>query len=192
MDVTRLQVKVYAAGAAPPFESFVPVFHDWIKHRALRETLVDVASYAHVARGPGVLLVGHAGDYYVEDTDGRVGLCYSRKREPPPPAERLTDAFRRAIHAAILLEKDARLAAGGLRFSGRELLLRLNDRLAAPDAAAAAARRPEIDALAARLLGPGAEVAPAGAPKQQPSFRIVGAADAPLPSLLERLGGPPA
>jgi hypothetical protein len=191
-DAHKLQVKVFAAGEAPRLDlaPFILVFHDWIKHHRLPELLIDVANYAHVPRGPGVALIGHQGDYYIDEADGRPGLLYSRKREPPPPAERLTDAFRRALNAAVLLEGEARV--GGLRFRGDELLFRINDRLLAPPGQATfAALRPELDAVATRLFaGAPHELAPVGTAKELFTVRLTSSAKADARTLLDRLGGP--
>jgi hypothetical protein len=193
LEAHKLQVKVFTAGEASKLdlEPFIPVFHDWIKHHRLPELLIDVASYAHVPRGPGVALIGHQSDYYIDEADGRPGLLYSRKREPPPPADRLADAFRRALHAAVLLEGESALG-GKLRFRGDELLFRINDRLLAPAGEATfTALRPGLDALATRLFG-GApyQLAAVGTPKELFTVRLTTAAPADPRTLLERLGGP--
>src|SRR5215470_2549285 len=135
MDAHKLQLKIFAtpdSARAVSLEAFIPVFHRWIKERLLPELVIDVANYAHVPQGPGVVLIGHGSDYFIDHGEGRMGLLYNRKRMAPAPDARLHDAFRRAIHAALLLEKDAALA-GKLRFGTKEWLLRINDRLAAPN-----------------------------------------------------------
>ena len=192
MKAHKLQVKLFVAGAEKPaLEGFIPVFHDWIKHHRLPELLIDVANYAHVPKGPGVALIGNDGDYFIDDTDGRAGLLYSRKREAPPPEARVSDAFRRVIHAALLLEKE-KAFGGELRFRADELLFRINDRLAAPSGEATFAEvRPELDALCAKLFaGASYKLALAGGPKQLFSVRITSDGKADLPTLLARLGGP--
>ena len=187
MKALKLQVKVFCDGAAPPAEKFIPVFHDWIKHHKLPELLIDVANYAHVPKGPGVALIGHEADYFIDDTDGRPGLLYSRKRGTVAPGERLGDAFRRTLHAALMLEKTFE---GQLKFRTDELLFRINDRLAAPSTEATfTALRPELDAFATKLLG-AHKLALAGGPKQLFAVKIVGEAKSDLPTLLGRLGGP--
>lgn len=191
MDAQKLQVKVFAeATAMPPVEAFIPVFHDWIKHKRLDELLIDVANYAHVPKGPGVALIGHECDYYVDQAQGRPGLLHSRKREAPPAASRLADAFRRALNACVMLEKDAAFA-GKLRFRTDELLFRINDRLAAPNTEATfAALRAELDALCGRLFGQsGYKLSLAGAPRDLFSLRIATDGKTPLAALLTRLGG---
>jgi hypothetical protein len=189
VNASKLQVKLFFDGARPPLEKFIPAFHDWIKHHKLPELLIDVANYAHVPKGPGVALIGNDGDYYVDDTDGRPGLLYSRKREVPPEAERLTDAFRRVLHAALLLNKSFE---GKLRFRTDELLFRINDRLLAPSTEATfASVRPELDAFCSRLFaGGGPQLALAGGPKQLFAVKITSDGKADLETLLSRIGGP--
>jgi hypothetical protein len=193
-DAHKLQVKVFTAGGASKLElaPFIPVFHDWIKHHRLPELLIDVANYAHVPRGPGVALIGHQGDYYIDEAEGRPGLLYGRKRQagPDQPDERLVDAFRRALQAAVLLEGDSGLA--GLRFRGDELLFRVNDRLLAPPGEDTfAAFRPALDALCSRLFaGAPHQLTLVGGPKELFSVRITSPGASDARTLLDRLGGP--
>jgi|tagenome__1003787_1003787.scaffolds.fasta_scaffold20347017_2 hypothetical protein len=198
LDATKLQVKLFAdmgtLGGSPPrklaLEPFIPVFHDWIKNHRLPELLIDVANYAHVPKGPGVVLIGHQGDYYIDEQDGRPGLLYSRKRQAPIAEERLADVFRRALHAALLLEGEKTV---DLRFRTDELLFRINDRLLAPPGEETfAAWRPSLDALAARLhAGAPSKLALVGGPKELFSVRLTTDGKADLRTLLDRLGGPP-
>jgi hypothetical protein len=190
-DAHKLQVKLFldrplAAGIEP----FIAVFHAWIKHRRLPELLIDVANYAHVPKGPGVALIGNDGDYFIDETDGRAGLLYSRKREAPPPGERLRDAFRRAINAALLLEQEQ--SVGPLRFRSDELLFRINDRLLAPsNEGTFAALRPALDAFCTELFaGAGHQLSLASTPKQLFAVKITTEGKVDLPALLGRLGGP--
>jgi hypothetical protein len=192
MQAHKLQLKIFAEGAhdVTP-ESFIPVLHGWIKKHVLPELMIDVANYAHVPKGPGVVLIGHACDYFIDEGQGRLGLLHSRKRSAPEPAERLADAFRRTLHAAALLEADPALA-GKLHFRTSELLFRINDRLAAPHTEATfAAVKPELDALCAKLFAGPFELAPAGDRKDLFGVKIVSPTKADLATLLARLGGPP-
>jgi hypothetical protein len=185
----KLQVKVFVAGPAGKLalEPFIPVFHDWIKHHRLTELLIDVANYAHVPRGPGVALIGHQADYYIDEAEGRPGLLYSRKRQPPPDADRLPDAFRRALGAAVMLENEKALA--GLRFRGDEILFRINDRLLAPPGEATfAAWRPALDAACTRMFaGAPYKLALVGGPRELFSVRITADGQPDARTLLERL-----
>ena len=202
IDTSKLQLKLFAEpGAHAEPEAFIPVFHRWIKEHVLAELMIDVANYAHVPKGPGVVLIGHTGDYFIDEAEGRFGLLYSRKRGPAGASlgARLEDLFRRALHAAVLLEKEPALA-GKLRFSSRELLFRINDRLAAPATDATfAAVKPELEAIVRRLSDGPFELTRVGDAKSLFGVKIVlGAAGkgnddgtGSLPAWLGRLGGPP-
>jgi hypothetical protein len=192
LDAYKLQVKLFVAGSASELAlaQFIPVFHDWIKHHRLPEPLIDVANYAHVPRGPGVALIGHQADYFIDEADARPGLLYSRKREPPAPAERLPDAFRRVLHAAVMLENDPSLS--GMRFRTDELFFRINDRLLAPPGEATfTTLRPALDGLCARLFaGAPYQLSLTGGPRELFSVLITSSAPADTRTLLDRLGGP--
>ncbi|HET6282802.1 MAG TPA: hypothetical protein VFH73_17695 [Polyangia bacterium] len=195
MDAHKLQLKIFAepaAGAELTLEPFIGIFHRWIKQRLLPELVIDVANYAHVPDGPGVVLIGHGSDYFIDRLDGRLGLLSSRKRAGLAPADRLTDLARRTFHAAALLEREPSLT-GKLRFRPGELLFRLNDRLAAANTDAAfAALKPEIEALAKLLYAGPFEITRVGGRKDLLSLRITSNAAVSLATLLERAGGPPA
>jgi hypothetical protein len=194
MDAQRLQLKIFVApGSARSVEpeAVIPVFHRWIKEHRLPELVIDVASYVHVPEGPGVVLIGHGSDYFMDQGEGRLGLMHSRKRAGPPPADRLTDLARRTLHAAALLERDPALS-GALHFATNELLFRINDRLAGPNSdATLAAVKPELEALARQIFAAPFDLARTGSPKDLFSVRLTSPASAPLATLLERAGGAP-
>src|SRR6188768_4157240 len=97
----RLQLKLYLASSEHfELEALIPVFHRFIRDSVLKELLIDVVDYSHVPDGPGVVLIGHAADYYFGALDGALGLVYSRKRAAPPPEQRLEDALRHLVNAA--------------------------------------------------------------------------------------------
>ena len=187
----RLQVKIFIHGSAPPLEPFIPVFHQWIKQKRFPELLIDVANYAHVPKGPGVGLVGHESEYFIDQGEGRAGLLYTRKRDGSANGDGLGRAFRRALHAAILLEREEAFA-GTLRFGSNELQLCVADRLRAPSSPATfAALRPELDAFCSKLFGSGGyQLTLASTPRQLFTVAIGAEGDASLAELLERLGGP--
>ncbi len=195
MEPQKLQIKLYtdrATGISP--ESFVLVFHNWIKKKLLPELMIDVANYAHVPKGPGVALIGHGNDYFIDEGEGRLGLLYSRKRGAPEPGQRVADAFRRTLHAASLIENDASLAAGGakVRFRTDEVQLRINDRLGAPnDDATFAALKPELDGFCGDLFGAPCDITRAGNAKSLFTVNIATGAKTDVATLLGRLGGAP-
>lgn len=198
MNASKLQLKLFAdQGGDLPLETFIPVLHRWIKEHVLPELSIDVANYAHVPDGPGVVLIGDTNDYFLDQSlashsGPQLGLLVSRKRHAPAADQRLSDLFRRAIHAAALLEREPALS-GRLSFRTDEWVFRINDRLAAPNTAeTVAALRPELEAFAAQLFtGATVTVAPTGDPRQLTTLRMTVTPAPALPALLERLGGPP-
>lgn len=125
----KVQVKLYAQEAKDAsLDSYIPAFHRFIQQSSLDELLIDVTDYGHVPHGPGVLLVGHGSDYYLDESEGRPGLLYARKRDLPPGANLVEDALRRALRAAELLDADTKITGPRL-FGTDELLFRFPDRL---------------------------------------------------------------
>jgi hypothetical protein len=194
MDAQKLQLKIFVdadLARAVELDAFVPVFHRWVKDRVLPELVIDVANYAHVPEGPGVVLIGHGSDYFMDQGEGRLGLLHNRKRAGPPPADRLSDLARRTLHAASLLERDASMSEK-LRFATGELVFRINDRLAAPNGDTTfAAVRPELETLARRIFAGPFELTRTGGPKELFTVRMKSITHASLATLLDRAGGPP-
>ena len=114
-------------------EPLIPVFHDWIRDQVGEGLLLDIADYRHVDAGPGVVLIGHEGNYSVDNTDNRLGVRYNRKAAlEGSNQDRLKQAARAALTACQRLEADPRLG-GRLRFNGQEIEIFINDRLLAPN-----------------------------------------------------------
>jgi hypothetical protein len=117
-------------------EPLIPVFHSWIENQNGDELLIDVADYMHVPAGPGVVLIGHEGNYSVDNTDDRLGVRYNRKAELNGGNQNaLAQAARSALTACQRLESEPRLG-GKFRFNGQDIEIFVNDRLIAPNDAA--------------------------------------------------------
>jgi hypothetical protein len=117
-------------------EPLIPVFHSWIENQNGDELLIDVADYSHVPAGPGIVLIGHKGNYSVDNTGNRLGVRYNRKAAiEGSNQERLTQATMAALKACQRLEEEPRLG-GKIRFAGRDIEIFVNDRLLAPNTAA--------------------------------------------------------
>jgi hypothetical protein len=136
-----------------PLEPLIPIFLDWIQDPFPGELLLDIADYHHVPAGPGVVLIGHEGDYGVDNTDNRLGVRYNRKAAfDGGNQDRLKQAARAALTACHRLETDSRLG-GKLRFHGQEIEIFINDRLLAPNSdATRAAADPDFRAFANKLF----------------------------------------
>jgi hypothetical protein len=126
----RVAVSMPLAESSVDPETFVPMFHDWIRRGAVEGTLIDVARYGHVHHGPGIMLIGHEGDYSIDQADGRLALRYTVKRDNDgAPYDVVERALRRLSLAA-----DA-LAAAGTSVDTATVTVRIYDRLRAPNTA---------------------------------------------------------
>lgn len=128
MSLQRVWAAVPFADTATSPESFIPVFHDWIQRDAVEGLLIDVARYGHVHQGPGVMLVGHEGDYSVDMAGGRPSLRYTLKRDAEgSPSELVALAVRRLAGAC------AEVAGTGASLVAGEMVVTVADRLHAPN-----------------------------------------------------------
>jgi hypothetical protein len=133
MEAHKINIKFYLEdGMDTDPQTWFETFNTWIPDTP-DEVLVDVADYSHVHNGPVTLLVGHDANYSIDNTDGRCGLLYDRKRPlEGSPAQQIGAALIRAVAACQRIEGEPALR-GSVRFQGGEFLLVLNDRLLAPN-----------------------------------------------------------
>jgi hypothetical protein len=114
-------------------EPLIPVFHSWIENQNGDELLIDVADYTHVPAGPGIVLIGHEGNYSVDNTGNRLGVRYNRKAVfDGGNQDCLAQAARSALTACRRLEEEPRLEKKFL-FNGQDIEIFVNDRLVAPN-----------------------------------------------------------
>src|SRR5688572_2678386 len=158
MDSHKLCFKLFLENpGAIHGEALVPVFHQWIQTRAMPEhLLIDVADYAHVHHGPGVLLISHEANFGLDSADGLTGLLYQRKQPflgTTTFAERLSAAFRYTLLAAAKLEGEGAFSPAP-RFKTDAMEFRIADRLHAPNTADTfAGVKLELEAFFLRRLG---------------------------------------
>jgi len=186
MQASKFQVKLYARAGEIELHKLVPVFHDWIRVKKIPdELLIDVADYAHVPQGPGVVLIGHQSDYYLDVADDRPGLLYSRKRGFEGGFEEsIEDAFRRALGACRLLEEESRL---DFEFATDELLFRVPDRLSAPNENATYELfKPVLEKVASAFFGSTPTMERLGTAREPFSVQIRTGADATVADALAR------
>ncbi|HVJ17125.1 MAG TPA: hypothetical protein VM686_16910 [Polyangiaceae bacterium] len=184
MQSPKIQVK-YFTQEPVELEHFVPVFHRWIRDRVLDDMVIDVADYAHVHHGPGIVLIGNAVDYFMDQGEGRLGLLYSRKRDPLAPEERVLDGFKKALNACRLLEQEPGL---GVKFRTDEVLVRLPDRLTAPNTDEGfAALKGALEPVVTKLYGDSARIEKGGDKGAPLSARIQAQSPASISDLLGRL-----
>lgn len=151
-DPVRIGAKLYARDPGViDLAAYVPIFHGWIQRRILDGVPIDVADYAHVPDGPGVMLIGHEADRSIDLGEGRPGVLYQRKRDGEGTLEqRVAASIAAADGIADELEADA--AAAGVAFDRDEILLKVTDRRLAPNDDATLERlRPAIAAALASV-----------------------------------------
>ena len=173
MELQHVNVKLFVKNPEEvDLEALIPVFHSWIQNQASGELLLDVADYRHVRSGPGVVLIGHQGNYSLDNTGGRLGVRYNRKAAlEGTNQDRLVQATQAALAACQRLETEPRLD-GKIQFNGREMEVFINDRLLAPNTPETrAAADSEFRTFFSTLFGDSRihGVVPAGSP--QPVFR---------------------
>lgn len=186
MKPTKFQVKLYTGEGEIELEKLVPIFHTWIREKKIPdELLIDVADYAHVPQGPGVVLIGHQSDYYLDVADDRPGLLYSRKRGFEGGLQPgIEDAFRRALRACQLLESETGL---GFEFATDEVLFRVQDRLAAPnDDATYDAYKGPLEEVANAFFGSSASLERIGSARDPFAVRIATGASGSVADALAR------
>jgi hypothetical protein len=150
MSLQRVSISLNLADPGTDPEVFVPVFHDWIQRSAVEGLLIDVARYAHVHHGPGIMLVGHEGDYSIDLSEGRPALRYTAKRDVPEgTSEAITFVLGRLVGAA----GQAADVPGG-QVDATELTVEIRDRLQAPNSPETlAALGPHIAEGLSQILG---------------------------------------
>src|SRR5208283_4300849 len=122
MEFQHVNVKLFLKNAEElDLEALIPVFHRWIQAQAKGELLLDVADYRHVHSGPGVVLIGHQGNYCLDNTGGRLGVRYNRKAVlEGNDQDRLVQATQAALDACRRLEIEPSLG-GRIQFNGRDI-----------------------------------------------------------------------
>jgi hypothetical protein len=190
VDLQKFGIKLFAVDAkGVDILKLIPMYHRWIQHKALDDLLIDVADYSHVPAGPGVMLIAHEGNYALDETGHERGVLYYSKH-PLAGAlpERLAQVTRKVLKAAQLMTGDAELN-GELKVPGNDLQFFANDRLAAPNTAAAYAElEPTLKAFLDRLYaGAPYTLVRETDPKERLSVRVRATGPVDLPTLLARL-----
>jgi hypothetical protein len=170
MDLYKIGVKIFVANPqVVDLHDFIPVFHGWIQQRKIGgHQLIDVHDYSHVHDGPGILLIAHEGNFSMDQEGGRLGLLYYRKRPLEGGLEaNLKNVLQTALQASKILESEPGL--NGIKFKADEVLVVTNDRLLAPNDAAA---RAKIEPVIARSLGKATLAPQAADPRERLAFVV--------------------
>ena len=153
MDLQKLTVKFFTMPPdSVPLTDFIEIFHGWIQ--ATDGIYHDVADYSHMESGPGIVLVAQQANLHIDETGGRRGLLYCQKAPlSGSNQERLRTVLRTALENCRRLEREPALK-GKIKFSGDEVLIAVNDRLAAPNSEETfQALKSDLEAAATELFG---------------------------------------
>ena len=191
----RLSVKFFFEELSIDVESFIPVFHRWIRENVVpNELLLDVADYKHIVDGPAILLVGHEADYVVDVTDAKPGLMYVRKRDAGSDlSDALGTTLSQALNGVKLTESDVDLK-GKLKLRTDAATIVLLDRLNYPntangDGTAATAAQTQLSDDLAPLFGNDAILTRVDNDAREPLTFELRAPSAPdVDALLSQLG----
>ena len=110
IDLQRIDVKLLLnAPSEPDLDPFLVIFDRWRKVADHPSDWVDLADYAHMPAGPGILIAGKRDTYSVNLNPPGPGLLTSvRHGLSGALAERFREAFRRAseLNSAVLAEPE--------------------------------------------------------------------------------------
>jgi hypothetical protein len=157
MNLQRINVKLFVDSPdVVPVDSFLPIFARWRKDQSHPSGWVDMADYAHVTRGPGIMMIGQQGNLSLDCTDPGPGILYANKKDlDGDDRTRILDSFRRALALArTLIDESGYPDALAPRPGVWQLTF--NDRLETPNNEQTdQALRPAVDAALDRMFGQG-------------------------------------
>jgi hypothetical protein len=157
MDLQRIDLKALLnAPREAKLDSLLAIFGRWRTDRDHPARWVDLADYAHMSRGAGVVLIGKQGMFGVTRFDPGLCLLYSGRGEYEGSCEkRFLETFRRHLALSTALFREAEYPAELKTLTG-SWEISINDRLDFPNNEATdRLLRPPIQAALDKLFGPG-------------------------------------
>jgi hypothetical protein len=188
----KINLKLHLEAPGLDADFLLAVFGRWREEKD--QEIVDLADYAHVEEGPGVLLISHRWHFGLDFADGKPGLFYgTRKGLEGPPAARLATALEGLIAKSRRLATEKEFPPAARARCG-EIEVVLNDRLLAPNTDAShAVWGPAVAEVFGKLYAPAAV---AIEPEKDPARRLAYAVRAAvagwtLDTLAGKAGGLP-
>jgi hypothetical protein len=156
MDLQRIDLKALVdAPRDVDLDPLLGIFGRWRNDKDHAARWVDLADYAHMSRGAGIVLIGKQGIFGMTRFDPGLGLLYSGRGEYEGSCEkRVLESFRRhlALTTALLREPDYPAELKTLTGAWE---LSVNDRLDFPNNEETdRVLRPSIEAALDKLFGP--------------------------------------
>jgi hypothetical protein len=190
MDLQRIHIKILTdAPATLNLEPFLAIFGRWRAEKNHPAGWVDLADYAHVPRGAGIVLAGFNANFSLDMSDPAPGILYAAKKGlMGTHAERIALALRSCVELTRRLiaepefPKDVHVILGEMEFS-------FPDRLEFPNTPATDQElRPAAQQILDRVLGANRyEVTRYADPMQAYGFSVRAKRKEPLDVLLQRL-----
>jgi hypothetical protein len=186
MDLQRIDLTACLdAPRGANLDSLLAIFGRWRNDKDHPAKWIDLADYAHMSHGAGVIIVGKQGIFVVTRFDPGLGLFYSGRSGYEGPNEtRVIESFRRhlALTTALFGEPDYPAALKTLTGSWE---LAINDRLDFPNSDETdGLLRPPIQAALDRLFGAGSYEMVSGGDRQRRYGVSIRASSADLSRLL--------
>ncbi len=156
-DLQRIDWKVFVETPEKySVDPILTVFERWRQETDAPEDWVDLADYAHMQRGPKVMMAGKR-DHFSLDTNvpGPGLLLQTRKGLSGSIEERFVEAMKRHLTLAVRLTGEEEWPAN-LEPQGDKWSVAINDRLNFPnDDATEAALKPGLTAALDKIFGAG-------------------------------------
>lgn len=190
MNLQKVNVKLFTnAPERVNLDPFLGIFARWREERGHPAGWIDLADYAHLERGPGILLIGRQGNLGADLAEPGPGLLYANKQDLDGTfEERIRQVFERAIRLMGPLTGEPDYPAD-LEPRPGFWELALNDRLECPNTEATdRALRPGIEAVVEQLFGTGTTLIRGTDPARRYLFTLHSEAVTRLDQLTERVG----
>lgn len=158
LDLQRISVKILTD--APPdlnLDPFLSIFSRWRTETEHPARWMDLADYAHMPRGPGIVLIGHMCNFSFDLGSAAPGILYVTKKGLEGALEdRIRSVLRDCFAMSRRLVAEQEFPTGVHLLPG-SLKLAFNDRLETPNSEPTdRLLRPVIAAVLDDLLGAGA------------------------------------
>ncbi len=133
-DLQRIDLKVLAiAPAKPPLDPILTIFDRWRKEEDAPSDWVDLADYAHMPQGPGVMMAGKRENFAVDTNEPGLGILLQTRKDLDGAVEqRFLEAFRRHLRLAARLAGEAEWPSE-IKVDSSKWLITVNDRLHFPN-----------------------------------------------------------
>jgi hypothetical protein len=99
MNLQRVHLKVFTdAPETFSLDPFLDIFARWREDKTHPCAWLDLADYAHVENGPGIMLIGQRGNLSMDLAAPGPGILYANKKDlGAGDADRIAETFRRAL-----------------------------------------------------------------------------------------------